>query len=227
MKRATCVIAAAVMAASSWSSFGAANGPPLASSWNIAASGSAGSSGELEFRITPGDGGNPIDITVPVIAGANQDAVARNINRAMSSQLRRDRYSVELGENGNVLISDPRGQPNFSVELVDSGIENVRVAVQSVTPSAPPTVPPQSTPAQPPAKPAPANQSPPLEGPPLMEPAQTPAPESTPPAAPPPASSPAMPNASPPPESAPTAPSPSPPIDKGEPGAPASAPPPK
>jgi hypothetical protein len=214
MKLATCLIAAAAMAASSWTASGAASGPPLASSWNIAASGSAESSGELEFRITPNDGSNPIDITVPVIAGANQDAVARNINRALSSQLRRDRYSVQLGENSNVLVSDPRGRPNFSIELVDSGIENVRVAVQSVTPSAPPTVPEQSTPAQPPPGTTPGNNPPPREAPPVTEPGQTPSPANTPPVAPPPSNSPPMPNPAPPPTSPPT-PSPSPPPDDG------------
>jgi hypothetical protein len=164
---------------------------------------------------------------VPVIAGANQDAVARNINRALSSQLRRDRYSVQLGENGNVLISDPRGRPNFSIELVDSGIENVRVAVQSVTPSAPPTVPEQSTPAQPPPGTTPGNSAPPREAPPVTEPGQTPAPENTPPTAPPPANSPAMPNPTPPPANSPPMPSPSPPPNGGAANAPASAPPPR
>jgi len=228
MKLATCLIAA-VMAASSWTAFGAASGPPLASSWNIAASGSAESSGELEFRITPNDGSNPIDITVPVIAGANQNAVARNINRALSSQLRRDRYNVELGENSNVLVSDPRGRPTFSIELVDSGIENVRVAVQSVTPSAPPTVPEQSTPAQPPpgATP-PGSNPPPREAPPVNEPGQTSAPENTPPNAPPPMGAPSMPNPAPAPNNSPPMPNNTPPSTTGEtPGAPASAPPPK
>ena len=45
--------------------------------------------------------------------------MARSIRRALSSQLRRDRYNVQLGEGANVLVSDPRGQPNFSLELVD------------------------------------------------------------------------------------------------------------
>ena len=228
MNRATCLIAAAIMAASSWTASGAASGPPLASTWNIAASGSAESSGELEFRITPNDGSNPIDITVPVIAGANQNAVARNINRALSSQLRSDRYNVQLGENSNVLVSDPRGRPNFSIELVDSGIENVRVAVQSVTPSAPPTVPEQSAPAQPPpgATP-PATNPPPREAPPVAEPGQPPTPESTPPNAPPPMGAP-MPNPAPPPGTSPPSPNTTPPPTTGEtPGAPASAPPPK
>src|SRR6187401_3423175 len=210
MKRATCLIAALV-AASSWATqaaAAAATGPPLASSWNIAASGSAESSGDLEFRITPADGSNPIDISVAVISGANQDSVARSINRALSSQLRHDRYSVQLGENSNVLVSDPRGRPNFSVELVDSGIENVRVAVKSVTPSAPPTVPEQATPATPPATPRPAaiEPAPPQETPPMSVPGQTPVPENTPPAAPPPMGSPTMPNPTPPPGNSPSAP---------------------
>jgi hypothetical protein len=233
MKRATCLVAAALVAASSWvttasAAAAAVTGPPLASSWNIATSGSAGSSGDLEFRITPADGSNPIDITVPVISGANQDSVARSINRALSSQLRRDRYSVQLGENSNVLVSDPRGRPNFSIELVDSGIENVRVAVKSVTPTAPPTVPEQAAPATSPATPRPAIEpSPPQETPPASETAPTPVPENTPPAAPPPMGSPAMPSPTPPAEASPPAPDPSQPSTTGEtPGAPASTPPP-
>jgi len=153
MKRASIFIAAAACAAAV--AFGAA-GPPLAGVWNIATSGKAASSGDLSFRITANDGSDPVDITVPVISGATEDSVARSIRRALSSQLPRHRYTVELGQGTNVLVSDPRGQPNFSLELVDSDIENVRVAVQSVTPSAPPTVPTQGVPAdQPPAVPAP------------------------------------------------------------------------
>lgn len=206
MHRATILIGALVASAAL-----AANGPPLASAWNIATSGKAASSGDLDFRITPNDGTNPVDITVPVISGASQDSVARSIRRALSSQLRSDRYDVQLGENGNVLVSDPRGQPNFSLELVDSNIEDVRVAVQSVTPSAPPTVPAQAVPAEAP----PGNAStPPREAPPATAPSQT-APANTPPATPPPSNSPPLPNPSPPPTNSDSA------------GAPASAPPPR
>jgi hypothetical protein len=128
----------------------AAKGPPLAGVWNIAPTGHAESSGDLHFRITQNDGSDPVDISVPVIIGAKADAIARNIHNSLGSQLRRDLYRVELGEGDNVLVSDTRGKPNFSLELVDSDIENLRVAVQSVTPAAPPTVPAQSAPAVPP-----------------------------------------------------------------------------
>lgn len=143
-------------------------GPPLAGVWNIAPTGRAGTSGGLHFRITQNDGSNPVDITVPVIMGAKEHTIARSIKNSLGSQLRRDRFKVELGEGNNVLVSDQRGQPNFALELIDSDIEELRVAVQSVTPSASPTVPPQSTPAEPPVNqppvgapaPAPGNATP-------------------------------------------------------------------
>jgi hypothetical protein len=128
-------------------------GPPLAKMWNIAPTGRAGSSGDLHFRILQNDGSDPVDITVPVIMGAKDHTIARSIKNSLGSQLRRDRFKVELGEGTNVLISDQRGQPNFSIELVDSDIDELRVAVQSVTPAAPPTVPTQSDPAVPPGNP--------------------------------------------------------------------------
>jgi len=157
MKRAVTLIAGAVFAAAL--AFAAA-GPPLAGVWNIATSGKATSSGDLSFRVTPNDGSDPVDITVPVISGAGDDSVARSIRRALSSQLPRNRYTVELGEGTNVLVSDPRGRPNFSLELVDSDVENVRVQVQIVTPAAPPTVPPMGAPPSNPGAPVPDPDSP-------------------------------------------------------------------
>ena len=175
MKRVACLIVATLLATFAL----AASGPPLASSWNIAASGRAGSSGDRDFRITAGDGSDPVDISVAVMSGATQETVARSIGRALSSQLRRDRYSVQVGEGGNVMVSDPRGEPNFSLELVDSNIENVRVLVRSAEPVAPPTVPTQATPANSPATPvtppAPGDTVPPENSAPPLNPAPQPA----------------------------------------------------
>lgn len=159
--------------------------PPLAGSWNITPSGSAASSGELLFRVTPG-GGDPVEITVPVRNGADEVAVARNIRQALSSQLRRDRYAVQLGEGANVLVSDPRGKPSFSVELLDSDVDALRVSVRNIEPAAGPTVPAQATPANspPPATPPqPGASTPPTQIPSeAMPPANTPQPtESVPP----------------------------------------------
>jgi hypothetical protein len=159
-------VAAVCAAAFCCASF-AANGPPLASVWNIAPTGKADSSGDLTFRITAADGSDPIEITVPVLLGARPETVARGIRNSLSAQLPRQRFDVELGAGTNVLVSDPRGQPNFSIELLDSDVESLRVAVQSVTPSAAPTAPPQTLPAEappvvtPPPANAPGNANPP------------------------------------------------------------------
>jgi len=246
MKSANCLaVLAAFVAASAF----AATAPPSAGVWNIATTGKAASSGDLEFRVTAIDGSDPVEISVPVIAGATEEAMARAIRRVLSSQLPRERYSVELGEGGNVLVSDPRGRPNFTVELMNSDIDNVRVAVQSVTPAAAPTVPTQAVPAEPPPTPhpvqtVPGNAAPPANTmPPAIrtpttsggisapDPVRVPGPAPTVPApsqsAPPPASVPA-PAPSAPPGNPPAAPGNGEPAGTPSPGAmpPASAPPP-
>jgi hypothetical protein len=188
---------------------GAANTPPLSEAWNIASSGKASSSGELLFRVTPGDGGDATEITVSVSSGTDDTGVASNIRRALNAQLRADRFNVQQGEGANVLLTSQR-EPGFSIELIDSDVENVRVLVQSATPVAPPTVPQQATPANPPTQvpatpPAPGDAVPPEPGPGEATPS---APSTTTPSAP-----------GTPTPSAPSTPSPS------APSAPASSPP--
>jgi len=243
MKRiSSFVLAAAFTAALAF----AAAGPPLAGVWNIAPTGSAGSSGDLLFRVSRGDGSDPVEITVPVHLGADQASIARSIRSRLSSQLGRGSYQVQLGDGGNILVSDPRGLPNFSVELLNSDVDGLRVAVQSVTPAAAPTVPAQYTPAVPPATPpAGTLQSNPSQSPSTMPGTPTPPPNTSTPAPPgqavPTPSAPApnpnapVPNPSTPvPNPATPVPSPSMPVPNPSPppnatggaGAPASAPPP-
>src|SRR3569832_1067943 len=156
MKRAPRLFAAAKLVAAF--AF-AENGPPLASVWNIAPTGSADTSGAQRFRVKP-DVGAPVDISVPVVMGAYAETFARGIRRALSSQLSPDRFDVQLGEGSFVLVSDTRGKPHFSMELLNSDVDNVRVAVQSVTPAASPTVPAQAIPAQRPRDITPTNDAP-------------------------------------------------------------------
>ncbi len=148
---------------------GAANTLPLSNTWNIAPSGKATSTGELHFRVTAGDA-DPVDVTVPIMSGASEMSIARYIQRALSSQLRAHRLEVETGEGTNVVVRSS-GANDFSLELIDSDVENVRVAVQSATPTAPPTVPKQAVPAESPAPatpPAPGDAAP--RDPPTAEP---------------------------------------------------------
>ena len=164
--------------------------PPLAASWNITPSGSAASSGELLFRVAPA-GGDSVKIAVPVRNGSDDVAIARAIRQALGAQLGRT-YKVELGEGANVLVSDPRGKPSFSIELLDSPVNGLRVSVRNIEPAATPTVPSQSTPAiaTPPTTPAqPGAATAPTENPVEAMPPADPAPMGAPPTATPPAQS--------------------------------------
>jgi hypothetical protein len=138
----------------------AADSPPLSGVWNIAPTGSAASSGELLFRVTAADGAEPVSVAVSVMSGQTELQVAREIRSRLAAQLPPDRFDVQLGEGANVLVTDRRNRPNFSLELVDSGVQNLRVAVGSVAPAASPTVREQELPAEPPNSAAPANTAP-------------------------------------------------------------------
>jgi len=205
-----------------------ANTMPLSPAWNIAPSGTAASSGELLFRVTPADGEDATEVTVFVLSGTNDSGVASNIRRALNSQLRADRFNVEPGVGTNVLLTSV-AKPGFSLELVDSDVQNVRVAVQSATPIAPPTVPRQAIPSAPPASPAspaPANPTAPGDAMPPPPAETAPADNASQPAAPPPANSPPIPNPTPPPDANGGAPATAPPpIATPEGSAPSGAPP--
>lgn len=213
----------------------AANAPPVAEAWNITSSGKATSSGELLFRVSPGDGRDPVEVTVFVLSGSNETGVASSIRRALDTQLDRQRFDVEAGEGANVMVRG-ESRDGFSLELVDSDVNDVRVVVSSATPVAPPTVPPQREPANAPVPStpsAPGDANPPA-GAGDSNPSSPPANPSAPPASPsaPPAGAtapPATPSApsgssSPPPAGFPAAEGQSP--AHGGAGAPASAPPP-
>jgi hypothetical protein len=197
----------------------AANTPPIAEAWNITSSGKAGSSGELRFRVTDQENDDSIEITVFVLSGTNETGVASSIRRALSAQLDDQRFDVDAGDGANVMLSSDRSDA-FSLELIDSDVDEVRVVVSSATPVAPPTVPPQQVPANPPATPS----TPPAPGDAAPPPGPGPATPSAPPANP--SSPPATPSAPPAnPSAPPSTPVESSPANGGA-GAPASAPPP-
>jgi hypothetical protein len=93
---------------------------PLSGGWNIASSGTAGTSGELLFRLTPADGGVATEVTVFVLSGTNETGVASSIRRALSTQLNAARYDVEAGEGANVLVTPDRPDDRFALQLVST-----------------------------------------------------------------------------------------------------------
>lgn len=160
---------------------------PLSSAWSIAASGKASSTGELLFRVTPGNGADPVEVTVFVLSGANETGVASSIRRALNTQLDAGRFNVQSGEGANVLLTDARGTGSFALELVDSDVQDVRVMVQSAAPVVTPTVPQQHLPADQPKPATPATPATPGDA---VSPTDSPAPAASPSA--PPAQAPAQ-----------------------------------
>jgi hypothetical protein len=220
---------------------------PLSKAWNIASTGKAASSGELLFRVTPGSGEDPVEVSVFVLSGSNETGIASSIRRALSTQLDPQSYDIEAGQGANVLITAEdtttgESSQGFAIELLDSDVDDVRVMVRSAAPVAPPTVPPQNVPANPPNPAVPGNPATP-ESPGDATPQQDPQAPANPTPAPPAPQTPTSPApstpapqspASPPPQtpapSSPASPSPAPGSSNsgatGGAGAPASAPPP-
>ena len=121
---------------------------PLSHTWNIASAGKAASSGELLFRVTPGNGEDPVEVTVFVLSGSNETGIASTIRRNFTLQLDAAEFDVQSGEGGNVRVSQSGEGASFAVELLDSDVENVRVTVRSEAAVPSPSVRPESAPAQ-------------------------------------------------------------------------------
>jgi hypothetical protein len=204
---------------------------PLSKAWNIASTGKAASSGELLFRVTPGSGEDPVEVSVFVLSGSNETGVASSIRRALSTQLDPQSYDIEAGQGANVLITaedtTSESSQGFAIELLGSDVDDVRVMVRSAAPVAPPTVPSQNDPANAPNPVVPGNPATP-ESPGDATPQQDPQAPANPAPAPPAPQSPASPPPQTPAPSSPESPSPAPGASNsgatGGAGAPASAP---
>jgi len=103
-----------------------ADSPPRSNKWRLEVSGDAESDGVLKFRIQPKDGA-PVEVTANVDDGRSENGVARDIREAFQAQLPKGSYSVETDDGEDVLIKKDFGEPDFSIELISSTVEDVRV----------------------------------------------------------------------------------------------------
>lgn len=96
--------------------------------WNIELEGQAIKAGDLVFRVTPRQG-DPTDITVNVTPGREESKVVKDVRDALAAKLSPDRFTVESSGN-DITIKKKDGQPDFSLELVDSSVQNVSVKIE-------------------------------------------------------------------------------------------------
>jgi len=85
--------------------------------------------GDLQFRVTPRQG-EPVDVTATIRSGRAENNVAKDVRDAFAARLSPDRYSVEVDDGEDILIKKKEGQPDFSLELLDSNVRNVNIKIE-------------------------------------------------------------------------------------------------
>ena len=97
--------------------------------WRIEMSGQALTSGDIVFRVTPRQG-DPVDVSVAIKSGREENNVAKDVRDALAAKLSPDRYTVEVDDGEDILIKKKDGQPDFSLDLVESNVRNVSIKVE-------------------------------------------------------------------------------------------------
>jgi len=102
---------------------------PTSNKWRIEMSGQALTTGAIVFRVTPRQG-DAVDVSVGVKSGRSENNVAKDVRDALAAKLSPDRYTVEVDDGEDVLVKKKEGQPDFSLELIDSGVQNISIKVE-------------------------------------------------------------------------------------------------
>jgi uncharacterized protein (DUF2141 family) len=98
----------------------------LSNKWRLEFSGDSESTGVLVLRITP-KGGTPIDATINVDNSTGENSIAQKVVLGLQAQLPPDAYHVERDDGEDVLIKKQDGAADFSVTIVSSTLEDVRI----------------------------------------------------------------------------------------------------
>jgi hypothetical protein len=106
-----------------------ADASPTANKWRIEIDGQALKTGEMQFRVTPRQG-EPTDVTVNIRSGRAENNVAKDVRDAFAAKLSPERFTVEVDDGEDILIKKKEGQPDFSLELVDSDVQNVSIKIE-------------------------------------------------------------------------------------------------
>jgi hypothetical protein len=117
----------ATMIAAAGATAGMAGDLKMSDKWRIEVSESAKSDGVIRLRVTP-DGGEAIDVAVPIPAGQSENEVARHIQDSLGSALDRKTYEVEMDDGEDVLVKR-RGGATFNLKLIDTNVRSVRINV--------------------------------------------------------------------------------------------------
>jgi hypothetical protein len=129
MKHKAAAISVAIASSMMLAAISFADSSPTANKWRIELDGQAQKTGEIIFRVTPRQG-EPTDVTVNIRSGRAENNVAKDVRDAFAAKLGPDRFSVEVDDGEDILIKKKDGQPDFSLELVESNVQNVSVKIE-------------------------------------------------------------------------------------------------
>lgn len=97
--------------------------------WRIEVSEGARSTGEMIFQITPRGGQSQL-VTVPIARGTRENNVAKAIKDVFENELDEDLFHVERDDGEDVLVKKRHDSANFSLRVISSTVEAVRIRVQ-------------------------------------------------------------------------------------------------
>lgn len=97
--------------------------------WRIEVSEGARSTGEMVFQITPRGGQSQL-LTVPIARGTRENNVAKAIKDVFESELDEYLFHVERDDGEDVLVKKRHDSANFSLRVISSTVEAVRIRVQ-------------------------------------------------------------------------------------------------
>ena len=100
---------------------------PTSNKWRLQFSGAAESAGELVFAIAD-DAGARYEVSVAIEGNDGENRVAAKVRRALDRELPRG-WRVERDDGEDVLVKRRLYHPRFSIVLVRSSVEDVRVGI--------------------------------------------------------------------------------------------------
>jgi uncharacterized protein (DUF2141 family) len=129
MKHKLAAMSVAVASSVMLAAMSFADGAATANKWRIELDGQPIKSGDIVFRVTPRQG-DATDITVTIKSGRAENNVAKDVRDALAAKLPPDRYKVEVDDGEDILVKKQEGQPDFSLELIESDVQNVSIKIE-------------------------------------------------------------------------------------------------
>jgi hypothetical protein len=105
----------------------AADAPAPAAKWHVVINGSATSTGQMQFRLTPHEG-EAVTVNANISQGRGELFITRDLAEAFKSQLPKKRFKSEVVAE-KLLVKAGPGEADFTLELVESTVAGPHIHV--------------------------------------------------------------------------------------------------